>query len=274
MSSNEAETVAPVRRVLAEDADFGGDRQFATTLARGLALLKCFTPARPTLSNRELSDQTGLPKATISRLTYTLCALGYLRNVPDSQRYALGSAVVSLAYPLLANVGLRQAARAPMHELSASVRGSVSLAIRDRLDMVFIEVSRSRSAFSARIADIGLSYPIAATAIGWAYLAACPATERQALIHEIRLRQPALWAQYEPNIRANLNFYASAGFCANHGELRPEVAAVAAPFDTTPEGRQLIFNCVVPTFRCSREDLVHDIGPRLVNMLRSLRPAG
>ncbi|MER2012659.1 MAG: helix-turn-helix domain-containing protein, partial [Psychrobacter alimentarius] len=45
------------------------DRQFITALARGLELLRCFTPQRPFLGNQELSQLTGLPKGTITRLT-------------------------------------------------------------------------------------------------------------------------------------------------------------------------------------------------------------
>ncbi|WP_369822830.1 helix-turn-helix domain-containing protein [Bordetella sp. N] len=37
---------------------------FATTLAHGLALLQTFRHGEPALSNRELSDRTGLSKAT------------------------------------------------------------------------------------------------------------------------------------------------------------------------------------------------------------------
>ena len=57
-----------------------GDRQFATTLARGLEVLRCFTPLEPLLGNKEISVRTGLPKPTVSRLTYTLTKLGYLRH--------------------------------------------------------------------------------------------------------------------------------------------------------------------------------------------------
>ena len=31
-----------------------GDRQFATTLARGLEVLRCFTPLEPMLGNKEI----------------------------------------------------------------------------------------------------------------------------------------------------------------------------------------------------------------------------
>lgn len=55
---------------------FAGDKQFATTLARGIELLRCFAAGDAMLSNAELAQRTGLPRPTISRLTYTLVALG------------------------------------------------------------------------------------------------------------------------------------------------------------------------------------------------------
>src|SRR5258708_7672048 len=58
----------------------GGDRQFATPLARGLEVLRCFTPLEPLLGNKEISVRPGLPKPTVSRLTYPLTKLGYLRH--------------------------------------------------------------------------------------------------------------------------------------------------------------------------------------------------
>ena len=53
------------------------DRQFVTALARGLELLRCFTPESLLLGNQELAKKTGLLKPTVSRLTHTLTRLGY-----------------------------------------------------------------------------------------------------------------------------------------------------------------------------------------------------
>jgi DNA-binding IclR family transcriptional regulator len=257
-------------RVLPAYAEYDGDKQFATTLARGLALLKCFTPARPELTNKQLCELMGLPKGTISRFTYTLCQLGYLRGVPGSARYELGSAVVSISYPLLANIGLRQVARPLMNELADHVHGSVSMGIRDRLNMVFIETSRSQASYSAALADIGLTYPITATAIGWAYLAACTPDERLALLNEIRVKSPERWAQHSSNLQLAVNDFGRTGFCVSYGDLRPEVVAVAVPYPHMVNGRHIVFNCVMHAFRVTREQVEQDIGPRLANMVRSL----
>src|SRR4029078_13085185 len=85
-----------------------GDRQFATTLARGLEVLRCFTPPEPMLGNKEISVRTGLPKPTVARLTYTLPKLGSLRHNMRLGKCQLGSAVLSIGYPLLASMSIRQ----------------------------------------------------------------------------------------------------------------------------------------------------------------------
>src|SRR5215475_3055601 len=123
---------AAISRVLDSFADFEGDKQFATTLARGLEILRCFTPEAPTLGNKDLASKTGLPKPTISRFTYTLSRLGYLRADRISSKYQLGAAVLSIGYPVLATNVLRQVARSAMRELADYAGGSVSMGVRDR----------------------------------------------------------------------------------------------------------------------------------------------
>src|SRR5215813_11527917 len=75
-----------------------GDRKFVTALARGLEILRAFTPSEGLLGNGELVERTGLPKPTVSRLTYTLTKLGYLVHVERLAKYQLAPAALSLGY--------------------------------------------------------------------------------------------------------------------------------------------------------------------------------
>ena len=52
--------------------------QFVSSVARAFSLLRCFESGAQHLGNQEMARQTGLPKPTVSRLTFTLSALGYL----------------------------------------------------------------------------------------------------------------------------------------------------------------------------------------------------
>ena len=249
-----------------------GDRQFATTLARGLEVLRCFTPLEPMLGNKEISVRTGLPKPTVSRLTYTLTKLGYLRHNMRLGKYQLGSAVLSIGYPLLASMSVRQVARPHMKELADYCNGSVSMGIRDRLNMVYVESCRSGNGITT-LPDIGTAVPIAQAAIGRAYLAACTPPEREALLNQMKVKQPEILRKYKPQIDRGLEDVRSRGFCSSAGELRREVHAVGVPMRRTIDGEIVSFNCGVPAFMLKKAQLEDDIGPRLVSMVRNIEVA-
>src|SRR3954451_4297544 len=72
-----------------------GDRKFITALARGLEVLRVFTPTEGLLGNGEIAERTGLPKPTVSRLPYTLPKLGYLSHVERRAKYQLAPAALA-----------------------------------------------------------------------------------------------------------------------------------------------------------------------------------
>ena len=249
-----------------------GDRQFATTLARGLEVLRCFTPLEPMLGNKEISVRTGLPKPTVSRLTYTLTKLGYLRHNIRLGKYQLGSAVLSIGYPLLASMSVRQIARPYIKELADYCNGAVSMGVRDRLSMVYVESCRSGNGIAA-LPDIGTSVPIAQAAIGRAYLAVCTPPERESLLNQMKVKEPDMLRKYKPQIDKALDDVRGRGFCVSLGELRREVHAVGVPMRRTVDGEIVAFNCGVPAFMLKKGQIEDDIGPRLVAMVRNIEGA-
>ena len=94
----------------AMDLETDKDRLFVTALARGLEVLAAFRPGELALSNQELAKRTGLPKSTVSRLSYTLTRLGYLAQDEASGHYRLGLAVLALGSTVLASYDIRQIA--------------------------------------------------------------------------------------------------------------------------------------------------------------------
>ena len=252
------------------------DRQFAITLARGLDVLRCFTATEPELTNKDISDRTGLPKPTVSRLTYTLTHLGYLRHLPHTGKYGkygLGTAVLSIGYPLLANLDVRQIARRPMKELADYARGWVSIGLRERLNMVYIETARAPEVLTTSRADIGQTFPIVVSAMGRAYLAGLPAPERAAVINQIRVKDPAQWKNYAPRIEKSLADFAKRGFCLSYGDSNPLLEVVAVPMRRLHDGYLIVFNCAVPVHPLAPNQLENDLGPKLIKMVRSIEDA-
>jgi DNA-binding IclR family transcriptional regulator len=246
------------------------DPQFATTLARGLEILRCFSPQDPELGNKDFVRQTGLPKATVSRFTYTLSRLGYLRQTPGETKYRLGAAVLSLGYPLLATLYVRQAARLLMNELALELGGSIALGIRDRLNMVYIETSRASLSTAPPFTEIGYAHPIPATSMGRAYLAACEQEARAAILNEMRVTTPHDWRRYRSSIESALSDFPRKGFCVSVDFFRAGVYGVAAPMRQAINGEIMVFNCAVYADTVPRGDLDRRIGPSLVRLCRAV----
>ena len=93
------------------------DRNFITALARGLDVLRCFRPNELELSNNDISERTGLPKATVSRLTHTLCKLEYLVADPRTGTYRLGAGVLLLGFGVLSALDITDRAVTEMQAL-------------------------------------------------------------------------------------------------------------------------------------------------------------
>ncbi|PLP97602.1 IclR family transcriptional regulator [Cupriavidus pauculus] len=242
------------------------DPAFATTLAHGLALLQCFRVGETVLSNKELAERTGLSKATISRLTYTLAARGLLLYDDRLRRYRLGSTALSLGYPLLASLRVRQVARPLMKALADRMGGSVSLGLRDRLRMVYVETSRGHDAIAFR-PDIGASLPMLASAIGRAWLAQAPADLRATVLAGLRETEPDDWRRHADAVAAAVDDLAALGFTRSAGDWLPDVHAVAVPMRQPIDGETLVFNCGVPATRMTPGRLEREMGPRLLELV-------
>jgi len=245
------------------------DRQFANTLARGLEVLRCFGVGDALLGNKDISTRTGFPKATVSRLTYTLTQLGYLRRKADLGKYELSSAVLSIGYPLLANMNIRQIARPFMNDLADYACGAVNLGLRDRTSMIYVETCRSNDAVAQR-PDIGSAMPVIQSAMGRAWLAQASEAEREKAIREIRFKTPELWREYKTAVEQALRDFRSLGFTIARGDWRRDVHAVAVPLKRKADEDILVFNCGVPVFQLKKRTLENDLGPRLLSMVGSI----
>jgi len=248
------------------------DRKFVIALARGLDVLRAFTPTDNLLGNQEIAIRAGLPKATVSRITYTLTKLGYLTHIERLSKYALAPTALSIGYSALINMRIRQVAFPYMQELADATGTSVALGIRDRLSLIYIEQARGKTATALRL-DLGARIPIATTSMGRAMIAALPEDEREWLLNHIEKRNGKDWPETKKGIEQGIADYKRHGFTLSYGDWQADVGAVGVPFMPSDDSGIFVFNCGAPAFQLSRERLEHDVGPRLVNMVRSIAAA-
>ena len=243
--------------------------QFASTLANGLAVLGCFGQGDALLGNKELSERLGIAKPTITRLTYTLMGLGYLRRDKSSGKYALGAAVLSLGYPLLSQMAIRQVAGPEMLELACLANGPVSMGMRDRLQLVYVEtVVGNESNFTKP--GIGSTRPLLRTAMGRALLYGHSQQERSYIYAGLKSVHHEDYPSYLAPTERAFKQLKTNRFCTVIGEWQPTLAAVAVPLSVRYNGVPLAFNLTVATYEMDETVLTKKFAPRLMNLVRGV----
>ncbi len=250
-----------------KDRDGSGDE--VTALARGLTVLRSIAAADAPLSNRELTELTGIPKPTVSRITATLVGAGFLFRLPDSERFVLTSSVLELSNGFLRNFDIRARARPFLIELAERTALSVHLAVRDRLDMVVIDAIRPRSAVLVSRLEIGSRMNLSRTAVGRAYLAALAEPEREKLLIGLQAAEGDDWGHISSRLQNALQETQEQGFAIATGEWYDGLNAIAAGF-TGPSGERYAVNCGGSANQCPRDWLISRAAPALLECIAKI----
>jgi DNA-binding IclR family transcriptional regulator len=241
-----------------------GNPQTVTALARGMAILRCFDGTENPLGNQEIATRTGLPKPTVSRLTFTLASLGYLKYSPAIEKYSLGVGILTLAHSFLKNGDVINFARPLMEELAHYTKAAVMLAESHDTRMVLLEICQGDEVFRLNL-ETGSRVPHSSTALGRAYLAALGQESFERFLEQRAQECPAgTWPKIKTGLlraRRDCEHY---GFCFSLGDWNPDVFAVGVPMVSVDKSRILAFNVSGRVSVVSREQLVGDFGPKLV----------
>lgn len=254
------------------------DRQFVTAVARGMSILRCWRRGDRHLGNSEIAARTGLPKPTVSRLTYTLTQLGYLEYSPSLEKYALGVGVLALGYAYLAGQGVREAARPAMQRLAEQAQASVMLGALDEsppdvANMVLLEVCQGSEGFYHR-REVGQRVAYNSTALGRAYLSAVPAARRDSILSTLERRLPGPEREFvRLEVERALKDYERYGFVFSLGDSARDVFAVGVPLVLGGGERIYALSCSGPAYSMTLQRLTRELGPQLVQMRDQIRSA-
>ena len=219
----------------------GGDRRFATTLARGLSVLRAFRGDDDGLANAEIARRTGLPKATVSRLTHTLTQLGYLA-----------------------------AADRPMQDLANRSGTLAFLAVRDRDKILLARTWRPEGTASIWF-DTGWRVPIAGAAAGQAILAGMDDAQIDAVLAD----QPpgGLGRDQAAALRAQaLDQCLTRGFVVPPPGQRnsDRINSVAVPFRSPLTAEPVALSCGAMRDQLTERQMIDDVGPALRDIVAQL----
>lgn len=249
------------------------ERKFVVALARGLDLLRAFRPGETMLGNRDFVERTGLPKATVNRLAYTLTVLGYLRLDESVGKYALDAGVLSLGFALLSGTDTLELARPHMRTFAREVGAAVSLGCRDGLDMIYLDTIRSETALTLGLAP-GSKLSMLTSSMGRAYLAVQPTNVRDALLAELKKAAGKGAAALVADAMKEIAGFAKERCCYSFRAWHDDVNAVAVPFREPRDKRWLVLSCSGPASSMGEDVFREKVAPRLKALARRLGDAG
>jgi DNA-binding IclR family transcriptional regulator len=254
-----------------EQSEDEKDRQFITSLARGLSVLHSMRFYPGGISHQQIVEITQLPKATVSRVLHTLIKLRFLRKHPSSGLYVMDIRFREMAQIALNSDHLVRDARPLMMAFAEKYEVSVSLAVEDGGEMLYLESIRSPARLAVQL-TVGSTVPLVDTAIGRAYYSALD-EKQQALLEEYGLSRYLGDAnQSKKNILTEqVAFFNEHGYCYSEGEFSHDITAVAVVVRS--EGVKngvYALNASVPSSRVGLKELIAKVVEPLKSLARDL----
>lgn len=247
------------------------DPLFVTALARGLEILRCFTPEREDLGSREIARLTGLPQPTVWRLCHTLLKLGYLVPGSSPTRLRVGSGVLLLGHAAITRTGLSAFALPLMRQVAEAHKISVTLAERNTTDMLILQRIEAPSILTLNL-HVGTKLDLGNSSLGWAYLCAVEGVTREAALKQLKKRDPGGFPKIRDDLQRALGEFERGGMVFNMGCSHPDINAVGVPV-ISPDGKKVMaLTSGGSKSSVTRERLRQEVGPALKELSLRLSP--
>lgn len=204
-----------------------GDPEFMTSLARGLAVMRCVAEAQRPMSIADLSRRTDISRTAVRRCLYTLKLLGYVAC--GEQGYTVRREALHLGHPYLSLNALAARAQPLLDGLRDALGESCSLGVLEEDGLYY--VARSEA---ARIMSVGLRVgsrlPLYPTSMGRVLLSGQSAEEQEAYLARVELRSLTSRTQTDrTKLLSLIKAAAVDGFAIIDQELELGLRSIAVP---------------------------------------------
>ncbi|CCD91903.1 putative transcriptional regulatory protein, IclR family [Bradyrhizobium sp. ORS 375] len=191
----------------------------------------------------DVARQLDLPRPTVYRLLETLEELGYVARSASDDRFRVTRHALSLGDGYDPGIVICQAAAPYLAELSRTLVWPVDLSTYENGAMVIQETTHARSPLSIDRSMIGKRLPMLQTSAGRAYLAACPAAERDLIINHLRRIENAEDVPFlaPERLQRMMSETAQRGYAIrDEGEFNPKTSSIAVPIVRD----DVVFGCI------------------------------
>jgi DNA-binding IclR family transcriptional regulator len=216
-----------------------------------LALLGAFSATNSALTLSELARRAGLSLPTASRRVAELVEWGALERGDDG-RYRVGLRLWEVASLAPRGLGLRELAMPTMEDLYEVTHENVQLAVRQGLELVFVERIAGRFAVPV-LTRVGGRFALHATGVGLVLLAHAPVEVQEQVLAAPLTRYTDMTITDPRRLRRALAAVRRDGYAVSDRQVTMDSLSVAAPVHG-PDGTVLAAVSLVVA--CDRADPV------------------
>jgi IclR family pca regulon transcriptional regulator len=236
---------------------------FVQSLDRGLAVIRCFSSERPSLTLSEVAERTGLTRAAARRFLLTLQELGYVGS--SGRQFSLRPRVLALGYAYLSSFSVAQIAQPHLEDLAEELHESCSVSVLDGDDIVYVARASANRIMTIAL-TVGTRLPPYPTSMGRVLLAYLPDAEREALLGRATFRKLTDRTVVDPGrLRELLATVREQGWAAVDQELEAGVRSIAVPIRDSSGKVVAAINASAHAARVPMRTLEKQFLPRLLD---------
>lgn len=203
-----------------------------STLSKGLLILEYLAQVRGSMGVSDLSRALDLTKSNTFRLLQTLTVLGYVRREAD-KTYSATLKTWQVGRAVVENLNLRNAALPMMTYLSDETHETIYLAVRDGLQVIYIDKIEGRKPIKSWN-PIGGTAPLHCVGTGKAILAADYLALRGAIAPMLASFTDRTITDVDA-LDADMEATLQRGYALDQGEFRAQIYSFGASI-TGPDG--------------------------------------
>ena len=238
------------------------ERDFARTLARGLAILELLAERSARLSVSQAARGAGVSRAAARRLLLTLKALGYVAT--DGSTFWLSPKVLTIGRGVLAANSVWGLIGEDVVALANRFNVPCSVSTLDGLDIIYVCRDSTRRIFTSRL-SVGDRLPAWCCASGKLLLAALEPEEfRRRLRHGPPLGARTRRSLTDPGaLIAEFADIRRRGLAVADGEMEDDIVSIAVPIHDRNGAVVAAMSLASHRGRCTVREMVRDMLPEL-----------
>jgi IclR family mhp operon transcriptional activator len=180
---------------------------------------------------QQLARAVRIPRPTVYRLLETMRMLGYVTRSDTDDCWHLTAHIKALSAGFHDDVWVTRTAAPLLHKLGQDVLWPIDLVTYENGAMIIRETTHAESPFSIDRGMAGTRLPVLRTSGGRAYLAYCPAAEREIILRSLRRsRHPHDQEAHDrAYIKTLLTQTRRAGYGSRTEGFNPHTSSISVP---------------------------------------------